>query len=101
MVLNHLSEEGFYKQLSSYLKVKDYKHFIELIEQSPKLDIHLNPCKIRHRFDYISESILENLKKVGEHYQTSALGDIIEILRFAKSFRTSNTNNHPKPCPNI
>ncbi|MFX0009938.1 MAG: hypothetical protein ACFE9R_06465, partial [Candidatus Hermodarchaeota archaeon] len=87
MVLNHLSEEDFYKQLSDYLKVNDYKHFIELIEQSPKLDIHLNPYKIPHRFDYITKSILENLKKVGDHYQTSALGDIIEILRFANRFK--------------
>lgn len=86
MVLDHLSEEDFYKQLSDYLRGKDYKNFMELIERSPKLDIHLDPSMIPHRFDYISASILENLKKVGEFYQTSALGVIIEILRFANQF---------------
>ncbi|MFW9952813.1 MAG: hypothetical protein ACFFKA_22050 [Candidatus Thorarchaeota archaeon] len=86
MVLNPLSEEDFYEKLSNYLKLGKYKNFTDLIEQSPKMDIHLDPALIPHRFDYISELILNCLKKVGEYYQTSALGEVIDILRFALQF---------------
>jgi len=86
MALNHLSEEDFYKKLSNHLKAKNFKDFTNLIEKSPELDIHLNPRLIPNRFEYISDLILDCFKKVGESYQTSALGEIIDILRFCNQF---------------
>jgi hypothetical protein len=86
MVLNQLSEEDFYKRLSNYLKTKSFNKFTELIEKSPELDIHLNPRLIPYCIEYISDLLLDCLNKVGSSYQTSALGEIIDILRFCNQF---------------
>ena len=47
MVLNQLSEKEFYENLSSYLKLGQYKQFADLLNQSSELDIHVNPKLIQ------------------------------------------------------
>ena len=86
MVLNQLSEKEFYENLSSYLKLGQYKQFADLLNQSSELDIHVNPKLIQHRFDYIRDLIKKCLKRVVESYQIDTLGKIIDILRFFNQF---------------
>ncbi|TFF83887.1 MAG: hypothetical protein EU552_02290 [Promethearchaeota archaeon] len=71
-----------YKQLSHYLREKDFKSFIELIKDKREKNFFYNPSEIQNRFEILSKLLKETIRDVSQGYQTSALGEFIEILRF-------------------
>lgn len=79
-------EEVFYLTLSKYLDSKQFESFSQLIENSIKLDIFIDVRKIPRRFDIISKLLMNCIQKVSVGYQTSALGEVIDILRFCNGY---------------
>ena len=73
-------EIEFYNGLSESLKLGQFKSFQKLIDNSIKFDIFLDVKKIPNRFNLISMLLLSCTERISEGYQTSALGDIIDIL---------------------
>jgi len=85
-------EEVFYLTLSKYLDSKQFENFIHLIDNSPKLNVFLDVRKIPFRFDIISKLLMNCVQKVSVGYQTSALGELIEILRFCNAYDLLDKN---------
>lgn len=79
-------EIEFYNGLSESLKHGQFKSFKNLIDNSIKFDIFIDVKKIPNRFNLISMLLLNCTKRISERYQTSALGDIIDVLRFCNEF---------------
>ena len=79
-------EKEFYNGLSESLKLGQFKSFQKLIDNSIKFDIFIDVKKIPNRFDLISMLLLSCTERISEGYQTSALGDIIDALRFCNKF---------------
>ncbi|TFF96280.1 MAG: hypothetical protein EU547_06600 [Promethearchaeota archaeon] len=75
-------EDNYYEALSNNLIKKRFEHFKELISYSDNLDIFIEVDRISHRFEIISELISSCIESVSSGYRTSALGEIIEIIRF-------------------
>ena len=86
MTIDKNYEENFYKELSRYLREKDYKSFAKLVKNQKNNYFYYNPLKIENRFEILSKHLMETIQEVSEGYQTSALGDFIEILRFFNDF---------------
>lgn len=86
MTIDKNYEEKFYKELSRYLREKDYKSFAKLVKNQTNNNFYYNPLKIENRFEILSKQLMETIQVVSERYQTSALGDFIEILRFFNDF---------------
>jgi len=80
-------EKEFYNGLSKCLEYGQFESFKKLIEMSVKFDIFIDAKNIPNRFKIISSLLLNCTERVSEGYQTSALGDIINILRFCNEFR--------------
>ena len=75
-------EQNLYKKLSRYLREKDFKKFIELSIGKVDKGFYYNPSKIMSRFEILSTLLKDTIRNVSEGYETSALGEFIEILRF-------------------
>ncbi|MFX1315065.1 MAG: hypothetical protein ACFE9T_04325 [Promethearchaeota archaeon] len=80
-------EKEFYIGLSKCLEHAQFESFKKLIKMSIKFDIFIDAKNIPNRFKIISSLLLNCTERVSEGYQTSALGDIIDILRFCNEFR--------------
>lgn len=82
MSLDNNYEQNVYKELSRYLREKEFKKFIKLIKIFEERNFYYDPFKIENRFEILSDLLRDSIKIVSERYETSALGDFIEILRF-------------------
>ncbi|MFX0024042.1 MAG: hypothetical protein ACFE9S_17070 [Candidatus Hermodarchaeota archaeon] len=79
-------ENAYYEKLSKCLKSGKYKTFELLIEASIDFDIFIDITKITDRFEIISKLLLNCVDKISTGYQTSALGEIIDILRLSNKY---------------
>ena len=77
-------EKAYYEKLLKCLKAGQFKAFELLIDASIDFNIFIDINKIYNRFEIISKLILNCVDKISTGYQTSALGEIIDILRFCK-----------------
>lgn len=81
-----LIEKQYYEDLSTCLKYGHFESFRKLFNSSINFNIFIDVEKIPNRFDIISTLLLSCTDKVSTGYQTSALGEIIDILRFCNEF---------------
>ncbi|MFX1418520.1 MAG: hypothetical protein ACFE9N_06335, partial [Promethearchaeota archaeon] len=79
-------ENSYYEKLSKCLKSGQFKTFELLVDSSIDFNIFLDIFRIPNRFDIISKLLLNCTDKISNGYHTSALGEIIEILRFCNKF---------------
>lgn len=79
-------EEDFYKKLSRSLREKDFREFGNLTKSQNLKNELFNPLKIEDRFEILSTLLMDTIRDVSEGYETSALGDFIEILRFFNDY---------------
>jgi hypothetical protein len=86
MTIDKNYEEKFYKELSRYLGEKDYKSFAKHVKNQTNNNFYYNPLKIKNRFEILSKQLKETIKEIIDVYQTSALGDFIEVLRFFNDY---------------
>jgi hypothetical protein len=79
-------EKAYYEKLSKCLKSGQLKAFELLIDASIDFNIFIDIKRILNRFEIISKLILNCVDKISTGYQTSALGDIIDILRLSNRY---------------
>ncbi len=77
-----LLEKTYYKELSICLKSGQFESFRLLFNASIEFNIFMDIKKIPNRFNIISKLLLNCTDKISTGYQTSALGEIVDILRF-------------------
>ncbi|MEJ2295211.1 MAG: hypothetical protein P8Y23_10640, partial [Candidatus Lokiarchaeota archaeon] len=82
MSLDNNIEQYFYEELARYLSEKNFIKFTELLQTQEEKDFYYNPSKIKNRFEILSNLLKKTIRKVSVGYNTSALGEFIEILRF-------------------
>ncbi len=79
-------ENAYYEKLSKCLKSGQFKAFELLIDASIDFNIFIDITKISDRFEIISKLLLNYVDKISTGYQTSALGEIIDILRLSNKY---------------
>ena len=82
MSLDNNIEQYFYEELTRYLSEKNFIKFTELVRNLDEKNFYYNPSKIENRFEILSNLLKNTIRDVSEGYNTSALGEFIEILRF-------------------
>ncbi|MFX0001414.1 MAG: hypothetical protein ACFE9Q_03235 [Candidatus Hodarchaeota archaeon] len=81
-----LLEKTYYLELSNYLKSRQFRNFQKLFNASIDFNIFMDIMKIPDRFNIISKLLLKCTDKISIEYQTSALGEIIDILKFCNDY---------------
>lgn len=81
-----LLEKKYYKGLSNCLKSGQLESFKKLFDASVDFNLFIDVKKIPDRFNIISNLLLNCTDKISTGYQTSALGEIIDILRFCNEY---------------
>jgi hypothetical protein len=76
----------YYEKLSKCLKSGHFKVFELLIDASVDFNIFIDLNRISDRFNIISKLLKNCIDKISTGYQTSALGEIIEILRLSNKY---------------
>ena len=79
-------EKAYYEKLRKCLKAGKFIAFELLFNASVDFNLFIDIKKIPDRFNIISKLLLNCTDKVSTGYQTSALGEIIDILRFCKQY---------------
>jgi hypothetical protein len=79
-------EEEFYMGLSNCLISKQFESFKDLFHNSVNFDIFIDVEKIPRRFEIISNLLMNCIQEVSVGYQTSSLGEIIDILWFCNKY---------------
>ncbi|KKN46929.1 hypothetical protein LCGC14_0667950 [marine sediment metagenome] len=79
-------EKYYYEGLARYLREGQFESFKELFNASIDFDIFLDTKKIPDRFKSISKLLLSCTERISNGYETSALGDQINILRFCNEY---------------
>jgi hypothetical protein len=79
-------EKAYYEKLSKCLKSGQFKTFKLLLNASIEFNIFIDASKIPNRFDTISNLILNYIDKIATRYQTSALGEILDLLKFCNEY---------------
>lgn len=79
-------ENAYYERLLKCLKSGQLKTFDLLFNASVDFDIFIDVKRIPNRLEIISKLLLNCTDKISNGYQTSALGEIIDILRFCNKF---------------
>jgi len=82
----NLLEKIYYKGLSICLKAGQFESFKKLFDASIDFILFIDAKKIPDRFNIISNLLLNCTDKISNGYQTSALGEIIDILRFCNEY---------------
>jgi len=77
-----LLEKTYYEELSICLKSGQFESFRNLFNASVEFNIFMDIKRIPNRLIIISKLLLNCTDKISTGYQTSALGEIIDILRF-------------------
>ncbi|MFX1313577.1 MAG: hypothetical protein ACFFHD_13365 [Promethearchaeota archaeon] len=81
-----LFEILYYKELAKCLKYGEFENFKELFNASIDFNIFIDVKKIPKRFEFISKLLIKLIDRISTEYQTSALGDQIDILRFCNEY---------------
>ncbi|MFX1364338.1 MAG: hypothetical protein ACFE9Y_05360 [Promethearchaeota archaeon] len=79
-------EKSYYNTLTKCLRNGQYKVYKLLFNASVEFNLFFDIKKIPDRFNIISKLLLNCTDKVSTGYQTSALGEIINILRFCNKY---------------
>ncbi|MFW9827852.1 MAG: hypothetical protein ACFFEY_09685 [Candidatus Thorarchaeota archaeon] len=79
-------EKVYYEKLSKCLKSGQLEAFKLLLNSSIEFNIFIDAIKIPNRDGIISNLILNCIDKITTRYQTSALGEILDILRFCNQY---------------
>jgi hypothetical protein len=79
-------EKLYYEMLSKCLKSGQWEAFKLLLNASIEFNIFINALKIPNSHEIISNLILNCIDKITTRYQTSALGEILDILRFCNNY---------------
>ncbi|MFX1390226.1 MAG: hypothetical protein ACFE9Z_09210 [Promethearchaeota archaeon] len=79
-------EKAYYNMLSKCLKSGQFKAFEMLIDASIEFNIFIDVSKIPNHFNAISNLIVNCIDKITTRYQTSALGEILDILIFCNDY---------------
>ncbi len=79
-------EKAYYEKLRKCLKAGKFIAFELLFNASVDFNLFIDIKKIPDRFNIISKLLLNCTDKVSTGYHTSALGEIIDILRFCKKY---------------
>ena len=79
-------ERNYYDGLANCLKLGNFDSFRKLFDASVDFNIFIEVKKIPKRFELISKLILDCTERISTEYQTSALGEQIDILRFCNEF---------------
>ncbi len=82
----NLLEKTYYEGLSICLKSGQFESFKKLFNASIDFNLFIDIEKIPNRFNIISKLLLECTDKISTGYQTSALGEIIDILKFCNEY---------------
>jgi len=86
MTSNQITERKFYQNLARLLETRNFKSFKDYLAKSIEFNFHINPQYIPKRFEIMSDLLRNAIKNVSELYQTSSLGEFIEILRFGNEY---------------
>lgn len=79
-------KKTYYEKLSKCLKSGLFKAFELLIDASIDFNIFIDVNRISNRFEIISKLLINCINKILTGYQTSALGEIIDILRLGNKY---------------
>ncbi|MFX1501392.1 MAG: hypothetical protein ACFFDH_10570 [Promethearchaeota archaeon] len=79
-------EKSYYDTLAKCLRNGQYKVYKLLFNASVEFNLFFDIKKIPDRFNIISKLLLNCTDKVSTGYQTSVLGEIINILRFCNKY---------------
>lgn len=79
-------ERVYYEKLTKCLKARKFKAFELLFNASVDFNLFIDIKKIPNRFDIISKLLLNSIDKISTGYQTSALGEILDTLRFCNEY---------------
>ena len=79
-------ERNYYEGLANCLRLGYFDNFRKLFNASVDFNIFIDIKKIPNRFELISKLILNCIERISTEYQTSALGEQIDILRFCNEF---------------
>jgi len=79
-------EKVYYEKLSKCLKSGKLKAFELLIDASSDFNIFLDINRISDRNETILKLLLNCINKISTGYQTSALGEMIEILKLSNKY---------------
>ncbi|MHA2007736.1 MAG: hypothetical protein ACXABO_08645 [Promethearchaeota archaeon] len=99
-------ERYYYEGLARCLKYGHIESFKKLFDASIDFNIFIDIKKIPNRFELISNLLLKCIERISNNYQTSALGDQIDILRFCNEYGllerklTENEKESIKPIKN-
>ena len=85
----NLLEKTYYEGLSKCLESGQFESFKTLFNASIDFNLFIDIKKIPNRFNIISNLLLQCIERVSTGYQTSALGEIIDILNFCNEFNLS------------
>lgn len=86
MASNQITEREYYQNLASLLETRNFSSFKDYLTKSIEFNIHVKPQYIPKRFEIMSDLLRNAIKNVSELYQTSSLGEFIEILRFGNEY---------------
>ncbi|KKM25893.1 hypothetical protein LCGC14_1590340, partial [marine sediment metagenome] len=81
-----LLEKAYYEELSKYLKSGQYDNFKNLFNASIDFNLFIDVRKIPNRFEIISQLLISCIEQISAGYQTSSLGEIVDILRFCNEY---------------
>ncbi len=79
-------ERNYYEGLANCLRFGYFNSFRKLFNASVDFNIFIEVKKIPRRFELISKLISECIERISTEYQTSALGEQIDILGFCNEF---------------
>ena len=79
-------ENAYYEKLSKCLKAGQFKAFELLIDASIDFNIFIEINNLHNRFEIISKLLRNCVDKISTGYQTSALGEIVDILRLSNKY---------------
>ncbi|MFW9970455.1 MAG: hypothetical protein ACFFDF_09660 [Candidatus Odinarchaeota archaeon] len=79
-------EKAYYEKLSKCLKAGKFKTFELLVDASIDFNIFIDVNRIIDRFEIISKLFINCINKISTGYQTSALGEIIDILKLCNNY---------------
>ncbi|MFW9987193.1 MAG: hypothetical protein ACFFC3_00895 [Candidatus Odinarchaeota archaeon] len=79
-------EKAYYDIITKCLSSGQFKVYELLFNASVEFNLFFDINKIHDRFSIISKLLLNCIDKVSTGYQTSALGEIIDILRFCNKY---------------
>jgi hypothetical protein len=79
-------ERNYYEGLANCLRLGSFDSFRKLSNASVDFNIFIDVKKIPNRFELISKLLLDCIERISTEYQTSALGEQIDILRFCNEF---------------